>query len=52
MADEKIAGIHTNQEYLQKAGMLYEGLLRSKMFAKGKYWDVEMYAITKNDYTF
>ncbi len=28
MADEKIIGIRTNQEYLQKAGMLYEGLLR------------------------
>ncbi len=51
MADKNIIGIHNNQEYLQKAGMLYEGLLRSKMFAKGKFWDVRMYAITKNDYT-
>jgi len=37
---------------MQKAGMLYEGLLRSKAFAKGKYWDLKMYAITKDDYTF
>ena len=37
---------------MQKAGMFYEGLLRSKAFAKGKYWDLMIYAITKNDYTF
>ena len=35
---------------MQKAGMLYEGLLRSKTFAKDKYWDLKMYAITRNDY--
>jgi len=32
--------------------MFYEGLLRSKAFAKGRYWDLMIYAITKNDYTF
>jgi len=37
---------------MQKAGMQYEGLLRSKMFAKGNYWDVKMYAITKSDFTY
>ena len=34
---------------MQKAGMLYEGLLRQRMFAKGRFWDLKQYAILKND---
>jgi len=34
---------------MQKAGMLYEGLLRQRMFAKGRFWDLKQYAIVKDD---
>jgi len=32
---------------MQKAGMMYEGLLRQRMFAKGRFWDLKQYAIIK-----
>jgi len=35
---------------MQKAGMRYEGLLRRKVFTKGKHWDVKLYAVTKDDF--
>lgn len=34
---------------MQKAGMMYEGLLRQRMFAKGRFWDLKQYAIIKDD---
>lgn len=34
---------------MQKAGMLYEGLLRQRMFAKGRFWDLKQYAVIKDD---
>jgi len=34
---------------MQKAGMIYEGLLRQRMFAKGRFWDLKQYAIVKDD---
>ncbi len=35
---------------MRKCGMLREGLLRSRLFNKGKYVDVELYAILRRDY--
>ncbi|MCX7710284.1 MAG: GNAT family N-acetyltransferase [Clostridia bacterium] len=34
---------------MQKAGMTYEGLLRQRLYSKGRYWDVKQYAILKDD---
>lgn len=36
---------------MQKAGMAFEGLIRQKLFAKGKLWDVMQYAIVKEDWS-
>ena len=30
---------------MQKIGMQYEGLLRQKVFAQGRYWDVKQYGL-------
>ena len=30
---------------MQKLGMQYEGTLRSKVFAQGRYWDLKQYAL-------
>ena len=51
---QRIEAVHyleneTSGRAMQKAGMRYEGLLRSKIFAKDKFWDVKLYAITKSD---
>ena len=35
---------------MQKAGMNFEGLLKQKLFAKGRYWDVKQYAILKDEW--
>jgi len=35
---------------MQKANMSYEGLLRQRMLAKEKFWDVKQYAILKEDW--
>jgi ribosomal-protein-alanine N-acetyltransferase len=35
---------------MQKSGMQFEGILRQKMFAKGKFWDVKQYSIVKGDW--
>ncbi|HEX3048174.1 MAG TPA: GNAT family protein [Bacillota bacterium] len=34
---------------MQKAGMRYEGIERERIFAKGRYLDVKVYAIVKSD---
>lgn len=36
---------------MQKAGMFYEGLLKQKMYAKGRYWDVKQYAAVKDEWS-
>lgn len=35
---------------MQKAGMAYEGLLRQRMLAKGKFWDLKQYSIIEEDW--
>ena len=35
---------------MQKAGMSFEGRVREKIFAKGRYWDVNQYAILRSDW--
>lgn len=35
---------------MKKSGMLFESVLRQKLFAKGKFWDVKQYAIIKEDW--
>lgn len=32
---------------MEKAGMTFEGILRKRMFMKGKFWDLKMYSIIK-----
>ena len=36
---------------MEKTGMTHEGTLRKAMFAKGRHRDIEMYAITDEDYS-
>ncbi|NLM21557.1 MAG: GNAT family N-acetyltransferase [Peptococcaceae bacterium] len=35
---------------MQKVGMSFEGVIREKIFAKNKYWDVKQYAILRSDW--
>ena len=35
---------------MRKCGMRYEGRLREKLYNKGRYVDVDLYAITRADY--
>lgn len=35
---------------MQKCGMRFEGTARQKMFAKGQFWDVQQYAILKEEW--
>lgn len=35
---------------MRKCGMVHEGTLRSRLFNKGRYVDVELYAILRKDY--
>ncbi len=35
---------------MRKCGMTHEGLLREKLFNKGKYVDVNLYAILRKDF--
>lgn len=37
---------------MKKAGMSFEGLLRQRLFSKGKFWDVKQYSIIKKDWVF
>lgn len=39
-----------SEKVMQKIGMKYEGTMRKAMFAKGKQWDVKLYAIVHDDY--
>jgi ribosomal-protein-alanine N-acetyltransferase len=32
---------------LTKMGMTHEGTLKSSLFSKGKFWDMEMFSLTK-----
>ena len=43
-------GNEASGKVMQKAGMSFEGLLRQKMFVKGKFWDVKQYAIIKEEW--
>lgn len=35
---------------MQKSGMQFEGVMRQRMFTKGKFWDVKQYSIIKEDW--
>ena len=35
---------------MEKNGMVYEGTMRDRMFLKGKYEDLKLYAILRRDY--
>ena len=35
---------------MEKCGMRKEGILRQRLYNKGKYVDVALYAIVKSDY--
>lgn len=35
---------------MQKAGMRFEGIARERFFAKGRFWDVKVYAILKKEW--
>lgn len=36
-----------SRKMMEKAGMQYEGLLRSSLFCKNQHWDMEMFSIIK-----
>lgn len=38
-----------SERVMQKVGMTYEGTMRKAKFAKGKYHDIKMYAILRED---
>jgi ribosomal-protein-alanine N-acetyltransferase len=40
-----------SERVMQKVGMNLEGTLRQQMYAKGKYRDLKLYAILREDYT-
>jgi ribosomal-protein-alanine N-acetyltransferase len=35
---------------LEKAGLTYEGTLRSAILRRGRFWDIRMYAILRNEW--
>jgi len=35
---------------MRKCGMVHEGTMREKLFNKGKYVDVDLYAILRKDF--
>jgi ribosomal-protein-alanine N-acetyltransferase len=37
---------------MQKCGMKLEGTMRSKLFNKGKYVDVDLYAILRREFRY
>ena len=37
---------------MEKVGMKYEGILRQHMFMKGKYRDLKIYSITKDEFSY
>lgn len=55
MGLNRIEAVHIPQNeasgrVMVKCGMKYEGLLRQRMFAKDRFWDVQQYAILKDDW--
>ncbi len=36
---------------MQKLGMKYEGTLRSAVFHRGRFWDMEYYAILRSEFS-
>jgi [ribosomal protein S5]-alanine N-acetyltransferase len=55
MKINRIEAVHFSENeasgrVMQKAGMSFEGLLRQRRFAKGRYWDLKYYAILKSDW--
>ncbi len=43
-----IAENNASRRVMERCGMKFEGVMRSSVFNKGKYWDVGVYAIIKN----
>ncbi|UVI32307.1 GNAT family N-acetyltransferase [Paenibacillus spongiae] len=39
-----------SERVMEKVGMQYEGLLREQMFVKGRYVNVKLYSILKNEW--
>jgi RimJ/RimL family protein N-acetyltransferase len=39
-----------SERVMEKLGMKYEGLSRSKIFRKGRYWDVKFYGLLRSDW--
>ncbi|HLO47251.1 MAG TPA: GNAT family protein [Kamptonema sp.] len=35
---------------MEKVGMKFEGILRQHLFTKGKYWDIKVYSILRQDF--
>jgi ribosomal-protein-alanine N-acetyltransferase len=40
-----------SQRVMQKIGMRHEGCLRSALFHRGRFWDMEMYSILRGEWT-
>jgi ribosomal-protein-alanine N-acetyltransferase len=40
-----------SQRVMQKIGMRHEGRLRSALFHRGRFWDMEMYSILRGEWT-
>ncbi|TFE00565.1 GNAT family N-acetyltransferase [Jeotgalibacillus salarius] len=40
-----------SEKVMQKAGMLFEGVLRKSLFIKGKHWDGKVYSILREEFT-
>jgi len=35
---------------MEKVGMQLEGILRQQLFVKGRYWDLKIYSILRDDF--
>ncbi len=40
-----------SQRVMQKVGMKHEGCLRSALFHRGRFWDMEMYSILRSEWS-
>ena len=40
----------SSRRVAEKCGMKFEGVLKDRILAKGKYCDIEIHAITKSQY--
>jgi ribosomal-protein-alanine N-acetyltransferase len=40
-----------SQRVMQKIGMKHEGCLRSALFHRGRFWDMEMYSILRSEWS-